>query len=223
MKIILLGPPGSGKGTQGDLIQKKYSFPKISTGDLLRDAVERGTPLGKRATMDMNQGLLVSDVIVISLLRERIEEPDCRESCILDGFPRNLAQAYDLERMDDGSSVIVIDIHLDEEEVVDRLSARRICSRCQTIYNLSLLKLQEEGRCDICGGSLIQREDDKPEVIKERLRVYHDETEKLIDYYQKKGLYNRVDGDGDIETVFHRICDLMNHEFDKTNRPEAAR
>lgn len=223
MKIILLGPPGSGKGTQGDLIQKKYSFSKISTGDLLRDAVERGTPLGKMAKMDMNQGLLVSDEIVISLLRERIEEPDCREGCILDGFPRNLTQAYALERMDNDSSVIVIDIHLEEREIVNRLSTRRICSRCQTIYNLSISKLQEEGRCDICGGSLIQREDDKPEVIKERLRVYHDETEKLLDYYREKGLYNRVDGLGDIETVFHRVCVIIAGEFTKARKTEVAR
>ncbi len=223
MKIILLGPPGSGKGTQGDLMQKKYGFPKISTGDLLRDAVERGTSLGKRAKTAMNQGFLVSDDIVISLVRERVEKADCRDGCILDGFPRNLAQADALDKMDDGSSVIVIDIHLEEEEIIDRLSARRICSRCQMIYNLSLSKLEHEGRCDACEGRLIQRQDDRPEVIQERLRVYRDETEKLIGYYQEKGLYNRVDGRGDIETVFHRICDLMNHEFDKTNRPEAAR
>jgi adenylate kinase len=204
-------------------MQKKYGFPKISTGDLLRSAVERRTSLGKKAKRSMDKGFLVSDDIVISLVQERMEKADCRDGCLLDGFPRNLAQADALDKMDDGSSVIVIDIHLDDKEIIDRLSARRICSRCQTIYNLSISKPEHEGQCDACGGRLIQREDDQPEVIQERLRVYHDETEKLIGYYQEKGLYNRVDGHGDIETVFHRICDLMNNEFGKTNRPEAAR
>lgn len=223
MRIILLGPPGSGKGTQADLMQKKYGFPKISTGDLLRDAVERRTSLGQRIKAAMNQGLLVSDDIVMSLLQERMEKADCRDGCILDGFPRNLAQAKALEKMDDGSSVIVIDIRLGEKEIIDRLSARRICSQCQTICNLSISRSEHEGECDSCGGRLIQREDDRPEVIQERLRVYHQETEKLINYYKEKGLYHRVDGHGDIEDVFRRICDVMNQTFDEADRPEAAR
>ncbi len=217
-----MGPPGSGKGTQGELIQEKYGFPKISTGDLLRDAVQRGTVLGKKAKIYMDQGLLVSDEIVISMLQERIVEPDCREGYILDGFPRNLAQAQILEKIDEGPAPIVIDIYLEEKEIIDRLSSRRICSSCKTIYNLSISK-KTEVRCDVCEGQLIQREDDKPEVIKERLRVYHEETVKLIDYYQGKGLYFRVDGLGDINTVFDRICDILDGELDELNNTEAAR
>lgn len=219
----MLGPPGSGKGTQGDLIQKKYGLPKISTGDLLRDAVQQGTPLGKKAEEDMNRGLLVSDKIVTAMIQDRIADPDCREGYILDGFPRNLAQAQTLEKMEDNQAPFVIDIHLEEEEIINRLSARRVCSRCQTIYNLSISKPKIEERCDVCGGPLIQREDDQPEVIQERLRVYHQETEKLIQYYQEKGLYNRVDGLGDIKAVFHRICTLLESEFRRVNKEEAAR
>jgi len=222
MRIILMGPPGSGKGTQGDLIQEKYGYPKISTGDLLRDTVQRGSPLGEKAKIDMNQGLLVRDEIVISILQERIAAPDCREGYILDGFPRNLAQAQIVEKIDESHAPIVIDIHLEEEEIIGRLSARRICSRCQMVYNLSLSKTEAEGRCNVCGGHLIQRDDDRPEVIKERLRVYHDETAKLIDHYRGKGLYYRVDGLGDIKTVFGRICDILDGEFDKVNN-EARR
>jgi len=213
MRIILLGPPGSGKGTQADLIEKKYGFPKISTGDLLREAVREGTPLGKKAAMFMNKGQLVSDDIVIAMIKERIEEADCQAGYVLDGFPRNLVQAHALEEIDRNTSEVVIDIQLDEEELISRLQARRICSRCQSIYNIQVRKPKHEGICDKCGATLIQRKDDKPEVIKERLQVYTEKTKRLIDYYSRKNVYHSVDGGGGIEAVFQRICSILDKEI----------
>lgn len=220
IRIILLGPPGCGKGTQGDLIGKKYGFPKISTGDLLREAVQKGTPLGKKAEVFINQGKLVSDELVIAMIKERISEEDCRGGYVLDGFPRNIPQARALEEMYGNTLEIVVDIRLDEKDLIDRLSARRICSRCSTIYNLLVKKPARLGVCDECGGLLIQREDDKPGVIKERLRIYHQETEKLIDYYQSKGIYNKIDGSGEIEGVFKRIFNLIGRQFTKFRESE---
>lgn len=223
MRIILLGPPGSGKGTQGDLIEEKYGFPKISTGDLLREAVQRSTPLGKKAEAFMNKGELVRDDVVVAMIQERINKPDCQTGYVLDGFPRNLAQARALEEIDRDASEIVIDIQLDEEDIVARLQDRRICFRCQAIYNLQERKPRREGICDICGGKLVQREDDKPDVIRERLRVYHQKTEKLIDYYARKNVYHRVDGQGEIEAVFGRIIPILEGELSELTKREARR
>ncbi len=223
MRIILLGPPGCGKGTQGDLIEKKYGYPKISTGDLLREAVQKGTPLGKKAEEFMNQGKLVNDDIVIAMIRGRITDRDCREGYVLDGFPRNIPQAQALEKLDSNSSEIVIDILLDEQELIDRLAARRICSRCGSIYNLLVREPEKPGMCDECGGQLIQREDDKPAVIKERLRVYHEKTEKLIGYYQNKNVYNKIDGSGKIERVFQRVSSVLESELIKFSEDEIRR
>ncbi len=223
MRIILLGPPGCGKGTQGDLIQEKYGFPKISTGDLLREAVQKGTSLGKKAEVFMNQGKLVSDEIVIGMIKERITEKDCRGGYVLDGFPRNIPQAQALEEMDEDSLEIVIDIQLKEQDLIERLAARRICSDCGAIYNLLVKKGAREGVCGECGGPLVQREDDKPAVIRERLRVYHEETEKLIGYYKEKRVYTKVDGSGEIEGVFRRICELLERQFIKFREDEVRR
>lgn len=223
MRIILLGPPGSGKGTQGDLIERKYGFPKISTGDLLREAVRQGTRLGKKAEVFMNQGQLVRDDIVVAMIKERINEANCDTGYVLDGFPRNIAQAQALEEIDRNSPEIVIDIRLDEEDLIARLQARRVCCRCQDIYNLQVRKPKRDGLCDDCGGSLIQREDDKPEVIKERLRVYHEKTEKLIDYYSRKNVHNTVDGQGGIEAVFERICAILDRKLAHLQKHEARR
>jgi adenylate kinase len=223
MRIVLLGPPGSGKGTQGNLIEDKYGFPKISSGDLLREAVRQGTQLGKKAEVFMNRGELVSDQIVLAMIEERINKPDCGNGYVLDGFPRNIAQAQALEEIDRRSSEIVLDIQLDEEDLIARLQARRICSRCQAIYNLQLRPPKSEGICDVCGGELIQREDDKPEVIRERLRVYRQETEKLIDYYKKGNVYNRVDGRGGIEAVFGRISAVLERKLPQALKQEAIK
>lgn len=209
MRIILFGPPGSGKGTQGDLIEKRYGLPKVSTGDLLRQAVRDGTPLGRRAEAIMRQGLLVNDEIVEELVRERIGKPDCRNGYLLDGFPRNLSQVKILEAMDGARPEIVIEIDVTSGEIIERLSRRRTCSACKAIYGLAGQAPRVEGRCDACGGALYQRPDDRPEVIAERLRVYEEQTARIRESYQARRVYHRVDGMGTVEEVFGRIAAIL--------------
>jgi len=222
MRIILFGPPGSGKSTQGDLIEKAYGFLKISTGDLLRRAVQNQTPLGKKAEVLMNQGKLVSDEIVEELVRQRIASPDCRPGYLLDGFPRTIGQARSLEAMDGKRPEVVIEIGLDLTALVERLQNRLICSRCGAIYNLNLHRPRHAEKCDACGGPLYQREDDKPGVISERLRVYKEQTEKLRDYYQRKSVYRKVDGSGSVEDVFQKIAFLINAELAERGQAKAS-
>lgn len=210
MRLILLGPPGSGKGTQGDFIEDKFGLPKISAGDLLRNAVEQRTPLGLKARKDMNKGKLVKDSIIIDLIKQRIQKNDCENGYTLDGFPRNISQAVSLEKMDSVQKEIAIDIRISDSTAVERLSSRYICAHCNNIYNIKKGSLPEEKRCERCGGRLVQRKDDKPEVIRKRLAVYHKETEKLIDYYKNKDVYQPVNGERPIEVVFKRICSLIN-------------
>jgi len=223
MRIILFGPPGSGKGTQGDLIEKRFGFPKISTGDLLRRAVLDKTELGKRAQEQMNRGRLVSDEIVEALVRERIAEPDCRHGYLLDGFPRNLAQVEKLEEMDGNRPEIVIEIELDTCALIERLQSRLTCQKCGAVYNLALKKPKIKGRCDVCGGPLSERQDDKPAVIGERLRVYHEQTEKIRAHYEAKGVYHRVDGSGDVESVFDRISRILSQGLAREGTGKALR
>lgn len=223
MKVILFGPPGSGKGTQGDLIEKKYGFPKISTGDLLRQSVRDQTPVGKKAEALMNQGQLVSDDIVEELVRRRIASPDCRRGYVLDGFPRNIAQAKSLEKMDGGRPEIVVEIDIGIEALIRRLESRRVCSRCGAIYNLHLQNLEREGQCDACGGPLFQRKDDEPNVIKERMRVYKEQTEKLRGYYQGEKVFHRVDGSGTVEDVFSRLAFVLDTVLAKLEANKALR
>lgn len=223
MRVILLGPPGSGKGTQGDLLEKRYGLPKISTGDLLRREVRSGTPLGKKAEASMGRGELVSDEIVIEMLQKRIARPDCRRGYILDGFPRNIAQALKLERIIGISPEIVFDIHLRESILVNRLSQRRICPGCGAIYSLLTLSAKNQEACQACGSALIQRNDDTPKVIKERLKVYHEQTVPLIGYYRRRNVYHKVDGEGKVEDVFDRISAILGREIDKSKGAEAAR
>lgn len=222
MRIILLGPPGSGKGTQGALIEKKYGFPRISTGDLLRRAVQDGTPLGRRAEFQMREGQLVSDDIVIELIRERISSPECRRGYVLDGFPRNISQAEALENIDRDRYEIVLDIDLEAGIVMNRLEARRVCSQCGAIYNLEENAPKREGVCDSCGGSFGQREDDSPGVIRERLNVYRKNTEELKDYYSAKDVYFRVDGAESISIVFRQISSILDMELAKSQGSKAA-
>jgi len=217
MRIILFGPPGSGKGTQGDLVEKKYGFPKVSTGDLLRRAVSEGTPLGRQAESLMNRGLLVSDDIVEGLLRERLARPDCRRGYILDGFPRNQSQVEILEALNDRRPEVVIEIEVAAETIIARLGSRRVCSNCGAIYNLADHPPRVADRCDPCGGELFVRRDDRPEVIAERLRVYQEETSKIRDHYQAKKVYYAVDGVGPVETVFGRIEAILDRALEAAN------
>jgi len=205
MRVILFGPPGSGKGTQADLVERHYGFPKISTGDLLRRAVQDRTPLGIRAEEMMNRGELVADDIVNGLVRERIISPDAERGYVLDGFPRNLAQVHSLESMDGERSEVVIEIDVDRETLVERMQGRLTCRNCGAVTNRRLRKPRTEGRCDVCGGELYQRDDDRPEVISERLRVYRETTEKVRAHYQAKGVFHRVDGAASVDEVFGRI------------------
>jgi len=223
MRIILFGPPGSGKGTQGDLVERRYGFPKISTGDLLRRAVRERTPLGIKAEAMMNRGELVSDKIVEGLVRETIASPDTRRGYLLDGFPRNLAQVQALEAMDGGRPEVVIEIDVDSRSLIERMQGRLTCRTCGTVFNLCLQKPRTEGLCDVCGGELYQRSDDRPEVISERLRVYKDQTEKIRAHYQAKGVFHRVDGSGTVDEVFGRISGVLDRELARREADKAQR
>lgn len=211
--VVLLGPPGSGKGTQGDIISEKYGLPKISTGDMLRAAVEKGTALGKEAKEKMDRGELVDDEIVLTMLKERIDDPDCKNGFILDGFPRNIVQAQKLEDLVGEVPMIVIELLLKEDAVVQRLASRRICVGCDEIYNLTERQFEVNGKCDKCSGELIQRRDDNPDVIKERLLIYHQETEPLVGFYKSRGFYHHVNGENDIDRVFQDVKTILNREL----------
>ncbi len=223
MRITLLGPPGSGKGTQGSLIEQGYGFPKISTGDLLRRAVQNGTPLGIKVKASMNRGELASDEIVIQMVAERIAAEDCRKGYILDGFPRNINQAQRLEELENQHLEVALDIRLSEDALVQRLSLRRICSQCGNIFNLSEKALDRPNVCDTCQGELVQRPDDQPDVLRERLRVYRKETEPLVDYYKRRDIYHRIDGEKTIEAVFQDIRLILDAEIVRNKQTEAVR
>ena len=214
MIIILLGAPGAGKGTQGDLISEKYGIPKISTGDILREAVRKGTPLGLKAKKIMEEGKLVSDDIILGIIKDRVEKEDCKNGYILDGFPRTLEQARGFEKIIDCKDELVIYVKVGKEQIIERLSARRICPSCGAIYNLKVNPPKKEGVCDNCGAELIQREDDKPETINKRFDVYLKNTEPLINYYQEKGKLFEVTGDAEIAKIFSTICDIIEQQND---------
>lgn len=212
MRIILLGAPGSGKGTQGDLVTRKYGFPRISTGDLLRAAVQAKSPIGMKAKAVMDSGELVKDDIVNALVKERISEEDCRRGYVLDGFPRTILQGEALESLDRDRPEIAVDIRVDEDEVVARLSSRRICGGCGSVFNLR--EDPDAATCEKCGGELIQRSDDRVEVIRERLRVYKEQTEPLIDYYKERDCYFAVDGARVVEAVFADVAAFIEKKMD---------
>jgi len=213
MRIILLGPPGGGKGTQGDLIGKRYGFPRISTGDLLRKAVRDRTPLGLEAEAEMKRGGLVRDGIVLELVRERVSRPDCRNGYVMDGYPRNLGQALSLEALDPARPESAIEIALNEDTLLERLAGRRACLKCGAVYNLSARKPAREGVCDVCGSALVLREDDRPEVIRERFRIYREQAGPLHAHYEAKGVFHRVDGSRGIEETFLEIRGVLDIEI----------
>ncbi|HEX15603.1 MAG: adenylate kinase [Deltaproteobacteria bacterium] len=208
MNLIMLGPPGSGKGTQAKRLTERFGIPQISTGDILREAVKEGTPLGKEAKRYMDEGKLVPDEVVVGIVRERLKEPDCEKGFILDGFPRTVAQAEALDRIleEMGRKIDhVIDIEVSEDELLKRLTGRRTCKRCGAMYHIIFNPPKRDGICDQCGGELYQRDDDKEETIKARLKVYREQTAPLIDYYEKRGLLRRIEGSGKIEEIEERI------------------
>ena len=208
MRTVLLGAPGSGKGTQGVVLSKKFNIPQISTGDLLRAAVKAGSELGKKAKSAMDAGALVSDDIVIGLIRERLSEADAQNGYILDGFPRNIPQAQALDEMLEQlgqplQGVVLLDVPF--EELMQRLTGRRTCKDCGAIYNIHLSPPKQEGHCDRCSGELFQREDDNEETISNRLKVYEEQTAPLIGYYQDQSKLHTIPGTGDIDQITNQV------------------
>jgi adenylate kinase len=213
MNIILLGPPGAGKGTQADLLQQELGTPHVASGDLFRYNLKNETELGLLAKAYMDRGDLVPDDVTIAMVRDRLEQPDCENGVILDGFPRTIPQAEALSAMlqEMGRTLDgVLSIEVSEEDLVRRLSGRRICRDCQTPYHVDFNPPQQEGVCDECGSELYQRDDDRPETVRNRLRVYFEQTAPLIDYYHEAGLLHRIDGEGDIETVNKALLEVIN-------------
>ncbi|HHN64722.1 MAG TPA: adenylate kinase [Nitrospirae bacterium] len=212
MRIVLLGAPGAGKGTQAKKLIEKYGIPQISTGDILRKAVADGTPLGKEAKSYMDKGELVPDSVVIGLVKERLSQDDCKKGFILDGFPRNTSQAETLDQVLAEMNMplqLALSVDVDFDILMKRLTGRRTCKQCNQMYNIYFSPPKKEGVCDKCGGELYQRDDDKEETIKKRLEVYEAQTAPLIDYYEKKGILRRVNGEGDIEEIFANICKII--------------
>ena len=212
MRMILLGPPGSGKGTQANLLQDKFNIPKISTGDILRAAVKDNTGLGKQAQRFMEQGELVPDDIVIGLIKERIVAPDCEAGYILDGFPRTILQAEKLEETlaaMDQEIDSVVDLEVDPEELLVRLIGRSTCKNCGAMFHQTSHPPKVAGVCDECGGELYQRPDDNEETIVKRLEVYNKETAPLKDFYREQGKLKSVQGCGGMEDIFSKLCDLV--------------
>jgi len=214
--IIFLGPPGAGKGTQATKVAEVLGVPYISTGDILRSAVKEDSPLGRKANEYMSKGELVPDEVVIEIIDERLKKGDCSNGCVLDGFPRTIPQAVSLDNLlkENGMDAFVLFIDVSDEEVIMRNSKRRVCSKCGKIYHLETSPPPQNGVCE-CGGSLYQRDDDKEEVIRERLKVYREKTAPLIEYYAKKGALQKIDGAGSIEEVYSRILSAI-RKIDKT-------
>jgi adenylate kinase len=212
IRVVLLGAPGAGKGTQAKMLIDKFKIPQISTGDILRKAVADGTPLGKEAKVIMESGGLVSDKIVLGLVEERVKQPDCKNGFILDGFPRNTAQAEALDKLLAGMNMpltIALTVDVEKSELMKRLTGRRTCKSCQQMYNIYFSPPKKEGICDKCGGALFQRDDDKEETIKKRLDVYDSQTAPLISYYGKKNIMKTVKGVGSIDDIFKKVVAVL--------------
>ena len=211
MKLILLGAPGAGKGTQAEILCKRFGVPSISTGNILRAAIKDGTPTGVQAKSYIDAGQLVPDEVIIGILNERLAQSDCAKGYILDGVPRTIAQAKAMEK-----SGIEIDaavaLEISEDEILRRMRGRRVCEACGSSFNMEAIPPRVEGICDNCGGKLIQRQDDTPETVHKRLEVYHRETKPLVGYYAERGLLRTVDVSDSKEGTFHRIMALLGME-----------
>jgi adenylate kinase len=212
MRLVLLGAPGVGKGTQADQLSAKWGCPKISTGDILREAVRNKTALGLQAKACMDEGKLVPDSIVVGIVREKLAEPGCAQGFLLDGFPRTVAQAEELGHILEGRGTRldrVVNITVPREEVVKRLTGRRSCPKCQAVFHVDFAPPARAGVCDRCGGELVQRTDDKRETVEARLRVYEEQTAPLIQYYCQRALLSDVDGTGRVEDVQRRLAKVL--------------
>lgn len=212
MKIIMLGAPGAGKGTQAKMLAEKYAIPHISTGDIFRMNIKNNTELGQKAKGYMDAGQLVPDELVVDLVVDRIKAKDCMNGFILDGFPRTIPQAEALDYALNNQNEKIdyaINVDVPDENIINRMSGRRACVGCGATYHIVYNPTKEENKCDVCGEALILREDDKPETVKKRLDVYHEQTQPLIDYYEKKGAILTVDGTQDIDVVFADITKVL--------------
>lgn len=212
MKIIMLGAPGAGKGTQAKMIAEKYGIPHVSTGDIFRANIKNGTELGKEAKTYMDQGLLVPDELTVKILLDRVAQEDCGKGYVLDGFPRTIPQAEVLDKAltERGEAIdYAINVDVPDADIVKRMSGRRACITCGATYHIEHVPPKKEGVCDICGNELVLRDDDKPETVLNRLKVYHDQTQPLIDFYTAKGVLKAVDGTTGMKEVFGAIVELL--------------
>ena len=212
MKIIMLGAPGAGKGTQAKMIAEKYQIPHISTGDIFRANIKNGTELGMEAKKYMDQGQLVPDELTVKILLDRVANDDCKNGYVLDGFPRTIPQALVLDKAltELGEKIdYAIDVEVPDENIVKRMSGRRACLACGATYHIEHIPPKTEGICDVCGQELVLREDDKPETVLNRLQVYHKQTQPLIDFYTEKGVMKAVDGTMEMKEVFSAIVSIL--------------
>ena len=208
MKLILLGAPGAGKGTQAEILSEKLGVPTISTGNILRSAIQQGTSVGLQAKAYMDAGKLVPDEVIIGIVAERLAQDDCAKGYILDGVPRTIAQAQAMEKI--GIAVdAVVSIEISDSEIEQRMAGRRVCGKCGAPYHLQAKPPKQEGVCDSCGGPLVQRDDDRPETVHHRLEVYHNETEPLKDFYQQRGLLRSVANRGGIQEMNAAIMEAL--------------
>lgn len=212
MKIIMLGAPGAGKGTQAKKIAKQYQIPHISTGDIFRANIKEGTQLGMKAKAFMDQGLLVPDEITIGMLMDRIQKSDCVNGYVLDGFPRTIPQAESLTEALNGlgdSIDYAVNVDVPDENIISRMSGRRACLSCGATYHIEFNPSKQDSICDTCSAELVLRDDDKPETVKKRLAVYHEQTQPLIDYYKGAGVLEEVDGTQEMDIVFQSIVNIL--------------
>ncbi|HIR26514.1 MAG TPA: adenylate kinase [Candidatus Choladousia intestinigallinarum] len=212
MKIVMLGAPGAGKGTQAKRIAAQFGIPHISTGDIFRANIKNGTELGKKAKSFMDQGLLVPDELTVDLVIDRLGQDDCKKGYILDGFPRTIPQAEALDKALAGKGEkmdYAVDVDVPDENIISRMSGRRACTGCGATYHIVYNPSQKGDNCQVCGEALILRDDDKPETVQKRLSVYHEQTQPLIEYYQGKGILKTVDGTKNMDEVFEEILGIL--------------